>query len=93
MKTKNPKLPHKKEIRQSKAKEPKKNREISPEEALRFLEDIRTLQSDIDEPTISISLRVPGNILRAIKLRAKADGKKYQSLMVEYLRYSLRHCR
>lgn len=58
---------------------------ISPEEAPRFLEDIRTMASEIDEPTTAISLRIPGNILRALKLKAKADGKKYQSLIVEYL--------
>jgi predicted DNA binding CopG/RHH family protein len=59
---------------------------ISPEEALRFLEDVRTMRNNADEPTEAISLRVPGNILRAIKLKAKADGKKYQSAMIEYLR-------
>lgn len=63
---------------------------ISPLEALQFLEDIRTLQSDIDEPRKAISIRVPGNILRAIKLKAKAEGKKYQSLIVEYLRQGLK---
>lgn len=63
---------------------------ISPEDALRFLEDIRTMASEIDEPTTAISLRVPGNVLRAIKIKAKADGKKYQSLIVEYLRKGLR---
>lgn len=63
---------------------------ISPEDALRFLEDIRTMSSEIDEATVAISLRVPANILRAIKLKAKADGKKYQSLMVEYMRKGLR---
>ncbi|AHI06301.1 hypothetical protein BDW_09005 [Bdellovibrio bacteriovorus W] len=63
---------------------------ISPEEALRFLEDMRTMTLEVDEPTVAISLRVPGNVLRAIKLKAKADGKKYQSLMVEYLRRGLR---
>lgn len=63
---------------------------ISPDEAVRFLEDIRRMASDVDEPTVALSLRVPGNILRAIKLKAKADGKKYQSLMVEYLRRGLR---
>ena len=63
---------------------------VSPAEALRFLEDIRTMSAEIDEPTVAISLRVPGNILRAIKLRAKADGKKYQSLMIEYFRAGLR---
>ena len=63
---------------------------ISPEEAIRFLEDIRLMSSEIDEPTEAISLRVPGNILRAIKLKAKADNKKYQSLIIEYLRNALR---
>lgn len=63
---------------------------VSPEEAVQFLEDMRTLHSEIDEPTVAISLRVPGNVLRAIKLKAKADGKKYQSLIVEYLRRGLK---
>lgn len=67
-----------------------KAKRILPEEALRFLEDIRTMASDFDEPRIAISLRVPGNILRAIKIKAKADGKKYQSLIIEYLRKGLR---
>ncbi len=67
-----------------------KSKSISPEEALQFLEDIRTMTTEIDEPTIAISLRVPGNILRSIKLKAKADGKKYQALMIEYLRKGLR---
>jgi predicted DNA binding CopG/RHH family protein len=64
--------------------------EVSPEEALRFLEDMRRMNSELDEPTVSISLRIPGNILRSIKLKAKSDGKKYQSLMIEYLRKGLR---
>ncbi len=68
----------------------KKVPSITPEEAVRFLEDIRLMSSEIDEPTVSISLRVPGNILRSIKLKAKADGKKYQSLMIDYLRNGLR---
>jgi predicted DNA binding CopG/RHH family protein len=62
---------------------------IPPEEAIQFLEDIRLMASDLDEPTVAISLRVPGNILRAIKIKAKTDGKKYQSLMIEYLRQGL----
>lgn len=63
---------------------------MTPEEAVCFLEDIRLMSSEIDEPTVSISLRVPANILRSLKLKAKADGKKYQSLMIEYLRNGLR---
>lgn len=63
---------------------------VSPEEAVRFLEDIRIMASEIDEPTVAISLRVPANVLRALKTKAKADRKKYQSLIVEYLRKGLR---
>jgi predicted DNA binding CopG/RHH family protein len=70
----------------------KKNklRPITPLEAVQFLEDFRKMTADQDEPTIPISLRVPGNILRAVKLKAKADGKKYQSLIIEYIRQGLR---
>lgn len=71
-------------------KKQKTSNKISPEEALRFLEDIRIMSTEIDEPTVAISIRVPGNILRALKFKAKADGKKYQSLIVDSLRKSLR---
>ena len=63
---------------------------ISPEDAIQFLENIRIMSSEVDEPTIAISLRIPGNILRTLKLKAKADGKKYQSLIVELLRNGIR---
>lgn len=68
----------------------KKSATISPEEAIQFLDDLRRLQGEIDEPTVSISLRVPKNILRAIKTKAKASGHKYQSLMIDYIRKGLR---
>ena len=63
---------------------------VPPEEALRFLEDFRTMAGDQDEPTQAISLRVPANILRAVKTTAKMEGKKYQSLIVEYIRQGLK---
>jgi len=63
---------------------------VTPEEAIQFLEDVRRMVASIDEPTVPISLRVPGNILRALRLKAKSDGKKYQSLMIDYLRQGLR---
>lgn len=62
---------------------------LSPEDAVQFLEDIRKMSGDINEHTVAISLRVPANVLRAIKLKAKAEGKKYQSLIVDYLRRGL----
>ena len=63
---------------------------ITPESALQFLEDMRVMASEVDEPTVSISLRVPKNILRSIKFKAKQDGKKYQSLIIEYIRRGLK---
>lgn len=71
-------------------KKKRKASEVSPEEAVRFIEDMRMMMSDMDEPTVSISLRVPANILRAIRLKAKSEGKKYQSLMIEYFRQGLK---
>ncbi|WP_415061223.1 CopG family antitoxin [Bdellovibrio sp.] len=67
-----------------------KNPTISPEEAVQFLEDMRLMSMNVDEPTVAISLRVPGNVLRSIKVKAGSKGKKYQSLMIEYLRKGLR---
>lgn len=63
---------------------------IGPEEALRFLEDMRQLQSEIDEPTVAISLRVPANLLRAVKTTAKSKGTKYQSLIIQLIRNGLK---
>lgn len=62
------------------------NNKVSPMEALQFLEDFRKLSSKIDEPTKAISIRIPENILRALKTRAKSEEKKYQSLIIEILR-------
>ncbi|MEN0058529.1 MAG: hypothetical protein AAGB31_06820 [Bdellovibrio sp.] len=68
----------------------KKVSRISPEEAIQFLEDIRTMAHDVDAPTVPISLRIPNNILRSLKLKAKTENRKYQSLIVEYIRRGLR---
>jgi predicted DNA binding CopG/RHH family protein len=69
----------------------KKNKNSpTPEEAIQFLESIRRLAEDKDEPTVMISLRIPGNILRALKSRAKVENKKYQSLLIELVRKNLK---
>lgn len=73
-----------------KKKNPKPTSRVTPEEAVQFLEDIRLMASGIDEPTVPICIRVPSNLLRAVKTKAKADGKKYQSLMIEMLRTGIR---
>jgi predicted DNA binding CopG/RHH family protein len=74
-----------------KEKNLKKIRPLSPEEVVDFLESIRQLEEDKDEPTQSISLRVPSNILRSLKLKAKSNGQKYQSLIIQVLRQSLKN--
>jgi predicted DNA binding CopG/RHH family protein len=70
-----------------------KKSEFSPEEAVQFLEDMRHLAFDIDQKTVAISLRVPENILRALKMKAKSENRKYQSLMIEYIRQGLKKAR
>lgn len=72
----------------SNARKAKKN-EVTSEDAIQFLEDLRKMASGIDEPTQPVSIRIPANILRAIKLQAKNEGKKYQSLIIEYIRKGL----
>lgn len=68
-----------------------KKSEITPEQALNFLEDFRQISAGVDESTKLISIRVPENILRLLKVRAKSEGKKYQSLMIEYIRSGLKN--
>lgn len=71
-------------------KKRKVNSEPGPLEALLYLESMRQLSEEKDDPTVMISLRVPGNILRTIKNRAKVENKKYQSLIIELLRTGLK---
>jgi predicted DNA binding CopG/RHH family protein len=64
--------------------------EPSPLEALQYLESMRQLSEDKDDPTVMISLRIPGNILKTLKNKAKIENKKYQSLIIELLRIGLK---
>jgi predicted DNA binding CopG/RHH family protein len=59
---------------------------LSAEETLRFLEDFAKIVHHRDLPTKLISLRVPENILNAFKVKAKSDGRKYQSVIVNLMR-------
>lgn len=71
-------------------KKRKINSSPSPLDALQYLESMRQLSEDKDEPTVMISLRVPGNLLKTIKNKAKVENKKYQSLIIEILRAGLK---
>lgn len=73
-----------------KKRSPPLKSKITPEEALQFLEDIRQMQEQLDEPTKAISIRIPANILRALKAQAKIENKKYQSLIMQYIRQGLK---
>lgn len=64
----------------------KKNKKITPSEALQFLEEMRTLNTKIDGPKKMISIRIPENLLKLLKSKAKFENKNYQNLIVESIR-------
>lgn len=68
----------------------KKDKNIKPIEALEFLESMRTLSSQIDGDKKMISIRIPENLIKALKLKAKVENKKYQNLIVESIREYLK---
>ncbi len=76
----------KKSVKKSKLKTPEIRTELTVDQAMRFLEDTRTLYRGADELTRPISLRVPANVLRAFKTKAGLEGMKYQSVVVALMR-------
>ena len=67
-----------------------KNNKTTIHEGLVFIESFQKMLSDQDEKTVAISLRIPKNILTAAKFKAKSQQKKYQSLLIEYIRNGLK---
>lgn len=63
--------------------------QVGPEDAVRFIEGMREMLSSRSDPTVAISIRVPKNLLASLKLKAKIEGKKYQSLAIELIRIGL----
>ncbi len=63
-----------------------KSTKISIDQAMRFLEDARTLYAGADETTAAISIRIPKNVLRAFKTKAQIENRKYQSVIVSLMR-------
>ncbi len=51
-----------------------------------FLEDFQKMIAGSDEQTQAISLRVPENVLRMFKLKAKSKGIKYQSQITQLMK-------
>jgi predicted DNA binding CopG/RHH family protein len=64
--------------------------QITPTEAIQFLDSFQKMMAAKDEPTVPISIRIPKNILTALKIKAKNNNQKYQSLIVEYLRRGIK---
>ena len=74
----------------AKSKKSQKLAEAKIEKGLIFIESFQRMLENKDEKTVAISLRIPANVLRAIKFRAEQNNQKYQSLIVEYLRRGLK---
>lgn len=68
----------------------KKNNKVTIHEGLVFIDSFQKMLNDQDEKTVAISLRIPKNILTAVKFKAKSEQKKYQSLLIEYIRSGLK---
>ena len=68
----------------------KKNSSKSIHDGLVFIDSFQKMLADQDDKTTAISLRIPKNILTAVKFKAKSENKKYQSLIVEYIRDGLK---
>lgn len=60
------------------------------EDGLQFIESFQRLMADKDDKTVPISVRIPKNVLDALKFKAKLQNKKYQSLMLEFIRNGLK---
>ncbi len=68
----------------------KKNNDKKIEQGLQFIEAFQKMLADKDEKTVAISLRIPKNILTAVKFKAQQQDKKYQSLIISYIRAGLK---
>lgn len=54
-------------------------KKMRPEEILRFLEEFRILNSSSNGKSRLISLKIPESMLELFKLKARLEGKKYQT--------------
>ena len=61
-------------------------RRMSPEEIVAFLESFRQLQAAKPAKSKLISLKVPEDLLEAFKLKAKANGLRYQTQIKQLMR-------
>lgn len=76
--------------RRAKNNKNEESNKVSVDEALQFLDSFHNMISNKDEPSKLISLRIPENILRSLKIKAKYEGKKYQSMIIQAIREYLK---
>jgi predicted DNA binding CopG/RHH family protein len=54
-------------------------RDLTPEQILEFIEDFRTMMSEVPENCQLISLKIEPSLLRAFKFKSKTHGISYQT--------------
>lgn len=54
-------------------------RDLTPEQIMEFLEDFRTMMSEVPEKCQLISLKVEPSLLKAFKFKSKMSGIPYQT--------------
>jgi predicted DNA binding CopG/RHH family protein len=59
---------------------------LTSDQIARFLEDFRKTAAGVDQKTVAISIRIPKNILNAVKAHAKQKNTKYQPLIIQWIR-------
>ena len=64
----------------------RRDRALTPEQTLEFIEDFKSAMFDLDTHRTPISIRIPDNVLRAFKTKAQLEGRPYQSVIVRLMR-------
>lgn len=59
---------------------------LSKDEIARFLDEFQAVANGDEGPRKLISVRVPEKILNLFKERAKRDGWRYQTLLIDLMR-------
>lgn len=64
----------------------KKQKKLTPDQTLDFLDNFQKVMSGKDKKTKLISLRIPENILESFKVLTQEKNQKYQSIIVHLMR-------
>ena len=64
----------------------KKQKKLTPNQVLEFLDNFQCVVHGQDKKTKLISMRVPENVLQSFKTLTKDKNQKYQSVIVQLMR-------